>query len=145
MNMFFDVCDAMGFSIERECAVYPMNGDLGGDAVATVVEGAPIIVYDGELSPLIGYEGALMVIAHELAHHHCGHLETKIDPSKELEADAFAGAAARLLGISLDAALQVADIFAERPSLTHPASQDRIQAIRKGWNSPEAAKSCKAL
>lgn len=144
MYMFFDVCDAMGFSVEKECLIYPMNADLGGNALATVVEGNRVIVYDRQLSPLIGYEGAQMLIAHELAHHHCDHIGTKIDPRQELQADAFAGASARLMGISLDVAVEVADIFSERPSPTHPAKQDRIDAITAGWNDPEAGKACSA-
>ena len=34
--MLFDVCDAMKVSTD-ECLIYPMNGDLGGNASATIV------------------------------------------------------------------------------------------------------------
>ncbi|MER8753298.1 hypothetical protein NKH57_29430 [Mesorhizobium sp. M1050] len=27
MYMFFDICDAIGFSVENECHIYPMNAD----------------------------------------------------------------------------------------------------------------------
>jgi hypothetical protein len=65
------------------------------------------------------------------------------DPRKELEADAFAGAAAKLLGKSVEAALSAVPILDERPSRTHPGRRDRVIAITAGWNDPEAAKACK--
>lgn len=102
--MLFDICDAAGLE-GAGCRIFPMNADLGGNALATIVEGNRVIVYDRQLSSLIGYEGAEMIIAHELGHHHCGHLGTASDPAKELEADAFAGAVARLMRRSLEAAL----------------------------------------
>lgn len=139
--MLFDVCDAL--SLEGDaCLIYPLNASLGGNAVATIFDGNRVIIYDRELSPLIGYEGAEMIIAHELAHHHCGHVGTAPDPKQELAADALAGAAARLMGRSLDAALSVVSVLDERPSSTHPGRQERIEAITAGWNDPEKAKDC---
>lgn len=141
--MLFDVCDAVGFPLEGEdCLIYPMNASIGGNALATIVDGNKVIVYDRELSPLIGYEGAEMIIAHELGHHHCGHIGTKVNPRQELQADAFAGAAARLRGYSLEIALSAVPVLHERPSVTHPGRQARVDAITAGWNDPEAGKSC---
>lgn len=142
--MLFDICDAVGFTIDGgDCLIYPMNASIGGNALATVVEGNKIIVYDRELSQLVGSDGAEMIIAHELGHHHCRHLGEPVDPRKELEADAFAGAAAKLLGKSLEAALSAVPILDERPSRTHPGRRDRVFGITAGWNDPEAGKACK--
>ncbi|MGI6852085.1 M48 family metalloprotease [Mesorhizobium sp. 1B3] len=61
---------------------------------------------------------------------------------KELEADRFAAAAMKNAGMSLDDALTMAVIFDERPSRSHPAKVDRIQAIKEGWENRDRAKSC---
>lgn len=141
--MLFDVCDAMSLSIDDEFLIYPMNAELGGNAIATVLDENRLIVYDRNLSPIAGYNGARMIIAHELAHHYCKHLGTLSSPNKELQADAFSGVAMRLMGQSLDNALAVAKLFNKRPSVSHPTAQDRIQAITDGWKSPNLAKACK--
>lgn len=139
--MLSDLCDAMSLT-SQECMIYPLNGNLGGNAIASVADGNRVIVYDRELSPLIGYEGAEMVVAHELAHHFCGHLGLPPDPAHELEADLFAGAAMRLMGRSLDSALSAADLFSTRPSKSHPARGDRVSAITTGWSQPELGNRC---
>lgn len=140
--MFFDLCDAVGLDVKDECNIYPMNASLGGNAIATVQDGNRIIVYDRTLSPEIGYEGAMMVIAHELGHHYCHHLETSADPRKELAADRFAGAAMRLSKMSLEAALSAVPVLDERPSKSHPGKTDRVKAIKDGWNDPSIGKKC---
>jgi hypothetical protein len=141
-DMLFDLCDAVGLDVKDGCNIYPMNASLGGNAIATVQDGNRIIVYDRTLSREIGYGGAMMVIAHELGHHYCHHLETSADPMKELAADRFAGAAMRLSKMSLDAALSAVRILAERPSKSHPGRIDRIKAITEGWNDPTTGKKC---
>jgi hypothetical protein len=143
MYMFFDVCDAMGLSVKDECNIYPMNASLGGNAIATVQDGSRIIVYDRELSPEVGYDGAMMIIGHELGHHFCRHIGTPADPRKELAADRFAGAAMRLSNISLESTLSAVHIVDERPSKSHPGRADRIKAITEGWNEPSIGKECK--
>ncbi|MEI5682754.1 hypothetical protein AAAK29_31195 [Mesorhizobium sp. CCNWLW179-1] len=140
--MLEDVCTAMKLTGD-DCMIYPMNAKLGGNAIATIEDGNRIIVYDRELSPEIGYEGAMAVIGHELGHHYCGHIGTPVDPKQELEADRFAGASMKNAGMSLSNALAMATIFDERPSRSHPAKDGRIQAIKDGWNEPEEAKSCR--
>jgi len=141
--MLFDLCDAVGFTIETgDCLIYPMNATLGGNAIATTVEGNKLIVYDRILSSQLGYDGAEMVIAHELGHHYCGHLGKLPDPKNELEADAFAGAAAKLRGHSLETALSAVKLLDLRPSLTHPGADARVAAIVAGWNDPKAGKEC---
>lgn len=139
--MVFEICDAMVLTAD-DCMIYPLNGSLGGNAIATIVDGNRVIVYDRGLSPLIGSGGAEMVIAHEIAHHFCGHLGMPADPAQELEADLFAGAAMRLMGRSLEDALSAVDLFSERPSKSHPARGDRINAITAGWNQPALGKTC---
>jgi Zn-dependent protease with chaperone function len=141
--MLYDICDAMKLSSKDDCQIYPMNGDLRGNAIATVVDGNRLIIYDRKLSPLVGVEGATAIIAHELGHHFCGHIGRPGSPKDELEADRFAGAALRKTGISLDQAVKVADIFDRRPSRTHPGKAERIEAITSGWKDPEAARKCR--
>ncbi|MER8753297.1 hypothetical protein NKH57_29425 [Mesorhizobium sp. M1050] len=111
--------------------------------MATVVDGNRVIVYDRKLSAIVGAEGAEMIIAHELGHHHCHHLGTPIDPHKELVADAFAGAAMKLMGMPLEAALAAVAVLDKRPSPSHPGRQERVAAIKAGWSEPEAGKACR--
>jgi hypothetical protein len=140
--MMFDVCDAMKLS-KDECTIFPMNGDLGGNAIATIFHGNRLIIYDRKLSPLVGATGAMAVIAHELGHHFCGHIGRPASPHHEIEADRFAGAALRNSGISLDQALSVAEIFSNRPSRSHPGRAERVTAIADGWNNPASARHCR--
>jgi hypothetical protein len=141
-SMLFDVCDAMKISTD-ECLIYPMNGDLGGNAIATIVDGNSLVVYDRTLSTILGYEGAMAVIAHEVGHHYCGHIDRPPDTKMELEADRFAGGAMRAADYSLDSTLTMAKVFDERPSPSHPGRREREAAITAGWNGPEAAKACR--
>jgi Zn-dependent protease with chaperone function len=143
MFMFFDLCDAMELKIADECKIYPMNASIGKNAIATEQDGNRLIVYDRELSPLIGGDGAMMVIAHELGHHYCHHLGKPGDPKRELEADRFAGAAMRKAGMTLEGTLGAVAVLDERPSKSHPGRADRVVAIKAGWNSPETGKGCR--
>ncbi|WP_421477694.1 ImmA/IrrE family metallo-endopeptidase [Agrobacterium tumefaciens] len=143
MYMFFDLCDAMELKIEDECKIYPMNASIGKNAIATEQDGNRLILYDRELSPIVGGDGAMMIIAHELGHHYCHHLGKPGDPKRELEADRFAGAAMRKAGMTLEGMLSVVDILDERPSKSHPGRADRVVAIKAGWNNPETGKACR--
>jgi hypothetical protein len=42
-----------------ECTIFPMNAELGGNAIATILDGNRVIVYDRTLSAKVGYDGAL--------------------------------------------------------------------------------------
>lgn len=138
--MMFEVCTAMNL----DCSIYPMNADLGGNAIATEVDGNLVVVYDRTLSELVGYEGAMGIIGHEVGHLYCGHIyDPQSGPEAELEADAFAGAAMKGLGFSSDDALAMTAILDERPSPSHPARSDREVALSSGFNDPEMAKSCR--
>ena len=140
--MMFDVCDAMKLTGD-DCMIYPMNGEIGGNAIATVEDGNKIIVYDRRLSTIVGADGAEVIIAHEVAHHYCGHLGKPADPKQELEADRFAGAAMRLMKRSLEATLAAVPILSERPGRTHPGRVERIAALMDGWEHPEIGKDCR--
>ncbi len=142
-EMFFALCDAMELKIADECKIFPMNADLGLNAIATEHDGNRLIVYDRRLSPEVGYEGAMTIIAHELGHHYCHHLGKAGDSNLELEADRFAGAAMRQAGFDLDDALAAVHVLDERPSKSHPARADREVAIRAGWNEPGLGKQCR--
>jgi hypothetical protein len=142
--MLFDACDAMRLTAD-ECMIFPMNGDLGGNAIATILDGNRVIIYDHELSSMLsgGYAAAMAVMAHELGHHYCEHIGAPTAPMKELEADRFAGAALRNAGLSMEDALSMAAIFASRSSRSHPAKKERVSALSEGWTDPARAKSCK--
>ncbi|WP_086155980.1 hypothetical protein [Rhizobium sp. Kim5] len=143
MYMFFDLCDAMELKVGEECQIYPMNAEIGLNALATEQNGNRLILYDRRLSAEVGGEGAQMIIAHELGHHYCGHLGKHGDASLELEADRFAAAAMRKAGMSLDAAMSVLPILSERPSKSHPGREARVAAIKAGWENPETGKDCR--
>lgn len=143
MYMMFDLCDAMGLEISGDCTIFPMNAEIGLNALATVQEGDKLIIYDRRLSAEVGGDGAMMIIGHELGHHYCGHLGKHGDPSLELEADRFAAAAMRKAGMTLDAAMSVLPILSERPSKSHPGRDARVAAIKSGWENPETGKDCR--
>ncbi len=143
--MLFDICDVWAFETSDECGIYTLMGDIGWNAIATTCDGNRVIAYDRRLSALVGGDGAQAVIAHELGHHICGHLEdsNKISSHEaELQADRFAGASMRKLGYTIDAALSFAPILSGAPSDSHPAADLRVQAIIQGWSDPDAALHC---
>lgn len=140
--MMFDVCDTMGLKGD-DCIIYPMNGEIGGNAIATILDGNKIIVYDRKLSPIVGPDGAQVIIAHEVGHIYCRHLGTPADPKQELEADRFAGAAMKLLKRPLEATLATLPILSERPTKSHPGRAQRIAALMEGWEHPETGKDCR--
>lgn len=144
-EMMFDICDAMKLEIkEGECLIYPlMTEKLSAGALATEDDGTAAIVYDRTLSVKIGYVGAMGVIAHEVGHHYCRHLNEPPSAQRELEADRFSGAVLRLTGNSLSDSLAMTSILSPRPSRTHPSGSERERAISEGWNNPESAKLCR--
>jgi hypothetical protein len=141
--MLEDACKAMELR-GKDCLIYPMNGEIGRNAIAAVhSDGTRMIVYGRELSPDIGYDGALGVMAHELGHHYCGHIGKRGDAhTMELAADQFAGAVLRKMSRSLKNTLSMAAALDERASPSHPNRAERIVALRSGWERPERAKGC---
>lgn len=143
--MLEDACKAMNLTGD-ECLIYPMNGDIGANALAMVANGNRIIVYGRTLSPKIGYEGAQGVMAHELGHLYCRHSfdVAKNHWQQEIEADSFAGATLRRMNYSLDQALAMTAALDDRPTTDHPPRGLRVKAIEKGWNNPEGALKCRS-
>ncbi|WP_152569010.1 M48 family metalloprotease [Microvirga sp. BSC39] len=143
--MVEDVCSSLSIKGD-DCLIYTMNGEVS-NALAAVIEGNKVIIYDRRLSGLVGsYEGAMGILAHEVAHHYCRH---HFDVSKnnwqaELEADRFAGASFKRMKYPLEAALAMAVVLDERPSTSHPPADLRRKAIEAGWNKPETGKMCRS-
>jgi Peptidase family M48 len=143
-DMVEDVCNSLSIPT-ADCLFYTMNGNVS-NALATVIDGNKVIIYDRRLSDLVGYSGAFGILAHEVAHHYCRH---QFDVSKnnwqaELEADRFAGAAAKRMKRSLEDALAMAVVLDDRPSTSHPPADLRRKAIEAGWNKPETARTCRS-
>lgn len=142
--MLYDTCEAVGLVGGGECMYLTLMGDIGFNAAATMCPPDwAAIVYDRRLSGIIGGGGAEIVIAHELGHIECGHLERAAETPEEsradeLEADAFAGAAMRLRGFPRDMFEDVLPILSEQPSLSHPAREERLAALMAGFDDPEA-------
>jgi Zn-dependent protease with chaperone function len=78
----------------------------------------------------------MALIAHEMGHHLNGHTLHRggSEPALELEADEFAGFVLRKLGATLREAQEVMYLISgSQSSATHPARNDRMLAIEKGW------------
>lgn len=146
--MLFDACDAWDLTVEGGgCAIYPMMGDINWNAVAAICDGSKVIVYDRRLSGRVGYSGAQAIIAHELGHLVCGHLDEndasiERNHAIELEADAFAAATLRRLGFSLEDIFSYEPLLSESPSISHPTKSARLAALAAGWNDPTAVMNC---
>lgn len=142
--MMFDVCDAMGMTIgSGECAIDPLNGNVAAGALAYEDSKGKYLIYNRNLSPKVGYEGAISIIAHEIGHHYCRHLHKLPSPKQELEADRFSGAAMRRMNFSKQDALSAAPLLDKRPSKSHPGRDERVKWILMGWNKPESAFNCR--
>ena len=145
--MLDDACVAWGFTAHDECGIVALMGDVGLNAIATYCADLPVIIYNRELSGIVGGDGAEMVIAHELGHHVCRHLDRPADSldtvkAEELEADRFAGATLRKMGRKIDHVLEITNLFPEEAGDTHPSRLLRETAIRAGWGVPETALDC---
>lgn len=82
--------------------------------------------------------GSTSILAHEIGHHLNGHTlnGTGSNHTIELEADVFSGFVLGRMGCALeDAQAAISKILPEEASSTHPAKQDRLDAIAKGWNN----------
>lgn len=145
MNMMFDVCDAMGMTIQSgECAIDPLNGNVAAGGVAYEdKEHGKVLIFNRTLSPKVGYSGAVSIIAHEIGHHYCGHIHKGPSMKGELEADRFSGAAMRRLNFSKEDALSAAPLLDKRPSKSHPGRDERVKWILMGWENPSTAFACR--
>lgn len=115
------------------------------NAAAVVYQGKRYILYNPgfikALNKATGNEWAsVSVLAHEIGHHLNGHTldGTGSRHETELEADEFSGFVLRKMGASLyDAQIALKLAAGRRPTKTHPAQDDRLIAIARGWNSAD--------
>src|SRR6478735_1904179 len=112
------------------------------NAYATIIRNQRFIIYDNNfLENLDDYAStkwaSISVLAHEMGHHYRNHV---VDgkgstPPKELEADYFSGYVMQKMGAGLDEARAAMNSIASpKASATHPAKNDRLNAIAQGWN-----------
>jgi hypothetical protein len=112
------------------------------NAYATIISNKRYIIYDNNfLENLDAYAStkwaSISVLAHEMGHHYRNHV---VDgrgstPPKELEADYFSGYVMQKMGAGIDEAKAAMNSIASpRASSTHPAKNDRLNAIAQGWN-----------
>jgi hypothetical protein len=82
------------------------------------------------------------LLAHEVGHHLNGHTirHGGSRPHVELEADEFAGFILSRLGATLPQAQEVMKYIATKDgSSTHPARDERMEAIERGWSRGSSA------
>lgn len=112
------------------------------NAYATILNNQRYIVYDNNfLENLDNYArtkwASISVLAHEMGHHYRNHIidSRGSTPPREIEADYFSGYVMAKLGASLNEARAAMDkIASPYASSTHPAKNDRLNAIANGWN-----------
>ena len=77
------------------------------------------------------------IMAHEIGHHLQGHtlIPGGSRPPTELEADEYAGFTLAGLGATEDQALALWRTFSRRGSSTHPPRDERLAAVKKGYDS----------
>jgi hypothetical protein len=113
------------------------------NAAAVIYQGTRYILYNpsfiNQLDNVANDKWAsISVLGHEIGHHLLGHTldGTGSQIPKELAADQFSGLVLHRMGASLQQAqLAMKLIGSPVASATHPAEQDRLIAIAKGWNS----------
>ncbi len=119
------------------------------NAYATIIRNQRWIVYDNNFLENIDAYAAtkwasISIMAHEMGHHRYNHVVSgkgSTIPS-EIEADAFSGYVMGRMGAGLDQSVAaIQKIASDRASSTHPAKQDRVAAITKGWNQAKAEKN----
>ena len=112
------------------------------NAYATIINSQRYIIYDNDFLESLDEAAStkwasISVLAHEMGHHYRNHLVDSrgSTPPKELEADYFSGYVMAMLGASMDEAVQgMAIIASPNASASHPAKNDRLAAIGRGWN-----------
>lgn len=124
------------------CGIVVMFAAIGENAMAGLCDGQRVILVDPSVKNVFGHPGWKFVFFHEAGHHFCGHLERVCTPECELQADTFAGAALRGIGISLGDALSVLPLLAGSGAGAYPDLPERAIAISTGWMDPETAKRC---
>lgn len=134
-----------------------MNFEVFGadiqNAIATIIDGRRIIVYDPILFNYADaqsgeYWTSMSILAHEIGHHLSGHTlsNSGSNLSDELVADRFSGFVLYKMGATLDQALQAIQLLgSDYKSTTHPARSDRVNAIADGWNEANNQRYSSAL
>ena len=113
------------------------------NAYATISGGKRFIVYDNNfLEDIDEYSrtkfASISIMAHEMGHHYYNHVVSQRGSNipSEIEADAFSGYMMQKLGATLQQSQAAMNaIGTPRASSTHPAKNDRLVAITRGWNS----------
>ena len=113
------------------------------NAYATISGGKRFIVYDNSfLEDIDEYSrtkfASISIMAHEMGHHYYDHVVSQRGSNipSEIEADAFSGYMMQKLGATLQQSQAAMNaIGTPRASATHPAKNDRLVAITRGWNS----------
>lgn len=117
------------------------------NAYATIINNARWIVYDNNfLEDIDEYTktrwASISIMAHEMGHHYHNHVISSKGSTipTELEADAFSGYIMARLGATKEqSAAAIKAIATDRASATHPAKNDRVNAISQGWDKAGAA------
>ena len=115
------------------------------NAVAVLTQGKRFIFYNPDfiekLTHATGTEwSAVSVLAHEIGHHLYSQWAgtRNVALASELQADEFSGFVLKKMGASLSEAQAAMKVLASvRASRTHPARNDRLTSIAKGWNYGE--------
>lgn len=126
-------------------------------ARAVIVDGERAIVYNPSFFEEIAADAgtdwaAVSVLAHELGHHHYGHVvegvrgfPSAVSRRHELEADYFSGYVLSKLGTTLEEAEAAQrTYFDEHATATHPASPERLLAIAAGWRDAQQGRGLAA-
>lgn len=113
------------------------------NAAAVVIKGKRFILYNPSFMQRINSASrtdwaGISILAHEIGHHLNGHTLTGEGsrPDLELEADEFSGFILNKMGATLEEAQSAMRVAASmKASHTHPAKNDRLEAIATGWNN----------
>ena len=116
------------------------------NAYATISRGQRFIVYDNNfLEDIDEYAktkwASVSIMAHEMGHHFYNHVVSNQGSTvpSEIEADAFSGYMLQKKGATLMQALAAMNaIGTDKQTQTHPAKNDRLNAITRGYNVAKA-------
>ncbi|MEP6711491.1 MAG: hypothetical protein ABJA37_03695 [Ferruginibacter sp.] len=116
------------------------------NAYATISRGQRFIVYDNNfLEDVDEYAktkwASVSIMAHEMGHHYYNHVVSGqgSNVASEIEADAFSGYMLQKEGATLMQALAAMKaIGSDKQTQTHPAKNDRLNAITRGYNAAKA-------
>jgi hypothetical protein len=138
------VLAAMGLPLRFEVRA----AAVGNAAAVLQKDGSRLILYNtlfiDEIKARTGrYWSLISIMAHEIGHHLAFHLAKQVeDHEAELEADYFSGYILAKMGAGKEDALSAMnEIAAEAATKTHPAKNERLQAIAAGWKNGKAGQN----